>query len=146
MSTHGVELPAARNALYIGQDAKTVPAVALFDKWMHKVDSKPDFEIESVYGWTSAELFADALKEAGNPPTRAGLLAALNKITVFSSGGLIPLSNPAQNIPSNCFLLAQVQHGKIVRVAPTPSTGFYCPSSAGNLPAPGYQPIVRPTS
>ncbi len=57
-------------ALYLGQDAKTVAAVGLFDKWMKKVDSKPNFEIESVYGWASAELFVQALKEAGNPPTR----------------------------------------------------------------------------
>ena len=41
---------------------------------MKKVDSDPNFEIESVYGWASAELFAQALKNAGNPPTRSGLI------------------------------------------------------------------------
>ena len=60
-------------ALYLGQDAKTVPAVALFDKWMKKVDSNPNFEIESVYGWASAELFVQALAAGGQPahPGRA---------------------------------------------------------------------------
>ena len=77
-------------ALYLGQDAKTVPAVALFDKWMKKVDPDPNFEIESVFGWASAELFAQALQTAGNPPTRAGLIAALNKVTFFDAGGLVP--------------------------------------------------------
>ena len=132
-------------ALYLGQDAKTVPAVNLFVKWVKRVDSHAAFAIESVYGWTSAELFANALKQAGNPPTRAGLISALNKVTEFNSGGLIPPSDPAQNIPSNCFLLAQVQDGHIKRVAPTPPTGFYCPSG-GYLPAPGYERMVRPTS
>jgi ABC-type branched-subunit amino acid transport system substrate-binding protein len=132
-------------ALYLGEDAKTVPAVKLFVKWMKKVDPRATFAVESVYGWTSAELFADALKQAGNPPTRAGLVRALNKVTVFNSGGLIPLSDPAQNIPTNCFVLAQVQNGQIKRVSPTPATGFDCPAG-GYLPAPGYKPMVRPTS
>ncbi len=132
-------------ALYLGQDVTTVPAVNLFVKWVKRVDSHATFAIESVYGWTSAELFADALKQAGNPPTRAGLIAALNKMSLFDSGGLIPPSNPALNVPSNCFILAQVQNGHITRVPPTPATGFYCPSG-GYFPAPGYEPMVRPTS
>jgi ABC-type branched-subunit amino acid transport system substrate-binding protein len=132
-------------ALYLGQDANAVPAVKLFDKWMKKIDANANFEIESVYGWASAQLFAQALKDAGNPPTRAGLLQALNKITTFDAGGLIPPSNPAAAVLSGCFLLAQVQNGQIKRVAPTPATGFYCGQNGYNA-APGYQPVVRPTS
>jgi len=132
-------------ALYLGQDAKTVPAVGLFNKWMKKVDSKPNFEIESVYGWASAELFAQALKEAGNPPTRSGLIKALNQVTFFDAGGLVPPSDPAKAVPSGCFLLAQVQNGVIKRVAPTPTTGFYCGTDKF-FREPGYTPMVRPTS
>jgi ABC-type branched-subunit amino acid transport system substrate-binding protein len=132
-------------ALYLGQDANTIPAVGLFDKWMKKVDSNPNFEIESVYGWASAEYFAQALKQAGNPPTRSGLIQALNKVTFFDAGGLVPPSNPAQAIPSGCFLLAQVQSGKIKRVPPTPNTGFYCGTNSF-LKEPGYVAMIRPTS
>ena len=132
-------------ALYLGQDATSVPAVGLFDKWMKKADSNPNFEIQAVYGWASAELFAQALQSAGNPPTRAGLVAALNKVTFFDAGGLVPPSNPAQAVPSGCFLMAQVQNGKIKRVAPTPTTGFYCGANSF-LKEPGYTPMVRPTS
>jgi len=131
-------------ALYLGQDAETVPAVRLFNEWMKKVDSKANFEIESVFGWTSAELFVQALAQAGNPPTRLGLLRALNKVTLFNDGGLTPPSDPAAGVPSGCFLLAQVQHGAIKRVAPTPPTGFYC-GNAGFLKERGYKPIVRPS-
>jgi ABC-type branched-subunit amino acid transport system substrate-binding protein len=132
-------------ALYLGQDANVNPAVKLFTTWMHRADPNPNFEIESVYGWSSAQLFVQALQQAGNPPTRAGLVAALNKITFFNSGGLVPLENPAQGIVANCFLLAQVQHGKIVRVSPTPSTGFYC-GQTGYFQEPGYRPLVRPAT
>jgi ABC-type branched-subunit amino acid transport system substrate-binding protein len=132
-------------ALYLGQDANTVPAVALFDKWMKKVSSAPNFEIESVFGWTSAELFVQALAQAGNPPTRAGLVRALNKVTLFNAGGLIPPTDPAAGVSSGCFLLAQVQHGVIKRVAPTPTTGFYC-GNPGFDRSRDYKPIVRPSS
>jgi ABC-type branched-subunit amino acid transport system substrate-binding protein len=131
--------------LYLGADSKAVPAVALFDKWMHKVSSQPNFEIESVFGWTAAELFAQALAEAGNPPTRAGLVRALNKVTFFDAGGMIPPTDPAAAVPSGCFLLAQVQDGVIKRVAPTPPVGFYC-GNAGFLKESGYMPMVRPSS
>jgi hypothetical protein len=117
----------------------------VFNTWMRKVDSNPNFEIESVYGWASAELFTQALRAAGPHPTRAKLVAALNQVTFFDAGGLIPPSNPAQAIASGCFLMAQVQNGQIKRVAPSPSTGFYC-GATGHVSAPGYQPIVRPTS
>ncbi len=133
-------------ALYVGADAKTIPAVALFNKWMRKVDSNPNFEIEAVYGWTSAQLFVQALQQAGNPPTRAGLVEALNKITFYDGGALVPPSNPAAGIDSGCFLLAQVQNGVIKRVAPTPAQGFYCDTAAGYLKEPGYAPLVRPSS
>jgi ABC-type branched-subunit amino acid transport system substrate-binding protein len=132
-------------ALYLGQDANTVPAVGLFNKWMKKVDSNPNFEIESVYGWASAEYFAQALKQAGNPPTRSGLIQALNKVTFFDAGGLVPPSNPAAAIPSGCFLLAQVQGGKIKRVPPTPNTGFFCGTNSF-LKEPGYTAMIRPAS
>jgi len=130
-------------ALYLGQDAKIVPAVGLFDKWMKKVDPNANFEIESVYGWASGELFAQALQNAGNPPTRAGLIEALNKVTFFDAGGLVPPTNPAAAIPSGCFLLAQVQNGVIKRVAPTPSVGFYCGSAGQFLKEPGYKAMAR---
>jgi ABC-type branched-subunit amino acid transport system substrate-binding protein len=133
-------------ALYLGQDAKTIPAVKLFVKWVKKVDPKSPLAITAVYGWTSAELFVDALKHAGNPPTRAGLIAALNNINAFNTGGLIPPSDPGLNIPSDCFLVGQVQKNQIVRAAPTPATGFDCPANAGYLTAPGYKLLVRPTS
>jgi len=130
--------------LYLGTDAN-LPAAKLFDKWMIKADSTANFELESLYGWASAQLFVQALQNAGSPPTRAGLEAALDKITSFNASGLLSTADPAQNIPGYCAVLAQVQNGHIVRVAPTPETGFIC-SPGGLLPAPGFKPEVRPAA
>ena len=128
--------------LYLGAD-QDIPAVKLFNKWMKIADPNANFELQSLFGWAAAELFVDALKDAGNPPTRAGLEAALDKITSFDADGLIVPSDPAQNVPGSCVLLAQVKNGDIVRVPPTPAKGFYClPHTL--LPAPGFKPEVRP--
>ena len=129
-------------ALYIGQDASAVPAVAVFDRWVKKVDPQANFEIETLYGWASAELFTQALQAAGSDPTRAKLVQALGKITSFDADGLIPQENPSANVPGHCWLLAQIKNGTVVRVPPTPATGFVC-SPSGYLTAPGWHPEQR---
>jgi ABC-type branched-subunit amino acid transport system substrate-binding protein len=128
--------------LYLGAD-QDIPAVKLFNKWMKIADPNANFQLQALYAWASAELFVQALKEAGSPPTRAGLEAALDKVTSFDADGLIGQSDPAANVPSSCAILAQVQNGKIVRVSPTPPTGFLCAPGAF-LPAAGFKPEVRP--
>src|ERR1700689_813133 len=67
-------------ALYRGEDAKVVPAVATFDKWVKKVDPSTQLDIYTLDAWINAELFVQALKAAGPNPTRAGLDAQLTKI------------------------------------------------------------------
>jgi ABC-type branched-subunit amino acid transport system substrate-binding protein len=129
--------------LYLGVD-EDLPAVKLFNKWMKVADPSANFELQSLFGWASAQLFIDGLRNAGNPPTRAGLETALDKITSFNASGLLTTSDPAQNVPGTCVILAQVVNGQIVRVPPTPTSGFYClPDSL--LPSPGFKPEVRPT-
>ncbi len=131
-------------ALYLGQDASSVPAVALFDKWMRKVNSEPRLRDRVRLRVDIGPVVRPGPKGSGaGTDASAGLIEALDKITSFNTGGLAPPSNPAQNVPTNCFLLAQVQKGKIVRVAPSPPSGFDC-SSSGYLAVPGWTPEVRP--
>lgn len=143
-AVNGTYLPLSA-ALFLGQDAKTTPIVATFDKWMAKVDSTDPIASWGASSWASADLFVQALQAAGRNPTRASLVAALNKITSFDAHGLLPASNPAKNIPSPCWLLAQVKNGQIQRVAPSPASGFVC-NPGGQLQMPGYSQVQRPTS
>jgi ABC-type branched-subunit amino acid transport system substrate-binding protein len=129
--------------LYLDADAN-LPAVKLFTHWMNVADSNADFTLQALYGWAAAELFVQGLKGAGQNPTRQSLMASLNKITSFDASGLLGPGNPAQNVGGGCVVLAQVQNSHIVRVAPTPKTGFIC--SDKKLPAPGFKPEVRPAS
>ena len=128
-------------ALYMGEDAKVVPAVATFDKWAKKVDPQTQLDLYTLYGWISAELFVQALKGAGADPTRAGLEAQLDKITSYNAGGLISTQNPAQKIPGQCWIVAQYDNGHWKRIAPDPKAGFVC-SPGGFYPS-SYKGISR---
>jgi branched-chain amino acid transport system substrate-binding protein len=128
-------------ALYRGEDAKAVPAVATFDKWVRKIDPSTQLDIYTLDAWINAELFVQALKAAGPNPTRAGLDAQLNKITSFNADGLMSPQNPAQKIPGQCWLVTRYENGKWQRIAPDPASGFVC-SPKGFYPS-SYKGISR---
>jgi ABC-type branched-subunit amino acid transport system substrate-binding protein len=128
-------------ALYMGEDAKAVPAVATFDKWAKKVDPQTQLDLYTLYGWINAQLFVQALKSAGANPTRASLEAQLDKITSFNANGLIATQNPAQKIPGGCWIAAQYENGKWQRISPDPKSGFVC--SPGGFYPPSYKGISR---
>jgi ABC-type branched-subunit amino acid transport system substrate-binding protein len=128
-------------ALYEGQDAKVVPAVALFDKWAKKVYPQTQLDLYTLYGWINAQLFVQALQGAGANPTRASLDAQLNKITSFNASGLISNQNPAQKIPGGCWIVAQYENGNWHRIPPDPKSGFIC-NPGGFYPS-SYKGISR---
>ncbi len=128
-------------ALYMGQDAKVVPAVATFDKWAKKVDPQTQLDLYTLYGWINAELFVQALKGAGANPTRASLDAQLNKVTSYNASGLISTQNPAKKIPGQCWIVAEYNNGNWKRIAPDPKAGFVC-NPGGFYPS-SYKGISR---
>jgi len=146
---HGFEPGSAGNgtlittvtALYMGEDAKSVPAVATFDKWAKKVDPQTQLDLYTLYGWINAQLFVQALKGAGAHPTRASLEAQLDKITSFNANGLISTQDPAQKIPGECWIAARYENGSWHRISPDPKSGFVC-SPKGFYPT-GYKGISR---
>jgi branched-chain amino acid transport system substrate-binding protein len=116
-------------ALYLGGDAKTVPAVNTFDAWVQKVD--PGFvpDLYTLYGWASAQLLVQAIKAAGPNITQAGVMSALRNITSFNAGGLMTTANPAGKVPGTCYVLARIVNGVFVRQPPSPKSGFICGAS-----------------
>ena len=89
---------------------------------------KPD--LFTLYGWLSAELFAQALKNAGSNPSRGSLLQALSKITSFSGNNIIAPNDPAAKTVGNCYLLGQVTNGQFQRLDDPPvdssTNGYRC--------------------
>lgn len=110
-------------SFFLGEDYPAIPAVGLFDKWVQQTD--PGFKIDlfTLYGWLSAELFSQALRNAGSDPSRGSLLQALSKITSFSGDNIIAANDPAAKTVGNCYLLGEVQNGQYKRVDDPPIDG-----------------------
>jgi ABC-type branched-subunit amino acid transport system substrate-binding protein len=130
------------SSMYLGQDARSVPAVRTFLKWVKRADPSAAVNNYTLYGWSSAELFSQALESAGKNPTRASVLAALAKIKSFSAGGLSAPTDPAQKTPASCWLNITVANGQWKRAQPSPKSGYIC--SPGGLYFPkGYSSARR---
>jgi ABC-type branched-subunit amino acid transport system substrate-binding protein len=117
-------------SLYLGQDAKLIPAVAQFNKWVNVASPGFHADLFTLYGWLSAQLFAQGLKNAGKNPSRGSLLQALSKITSFSGNNIVAPANPAAKTVGNCYLIGQVANGQYQRLADPPVTssthGYRC--------------------
>ena len=123
-ATNGIQIGQVY-ALYLGQDAKSVPAVKQFDTYVKKVNPSWVPDLYTLFGWASAEMFVQALKAAGPSPTRGTVMAQLKKITSYDANGIMAGSNPAAKTVSPCFLMAGIKNGTFVRELPTGS-GFDC--------------------
>ena len=109
--------------LYQGQDAASVPAVSTFLHWVNIASPGYKADLFTLYGWLSAQLFAQALQNAGSNPSRGSLLAALGKITSFDGQHLIGPNDPAAKTVGNCYLIGQVVNGDFQRLDDPPTNG-----------------------
>jgi ABC-type branched-subunit amino acid transport system substrate-binding protein len=118
------------SSLYLGQDATAIPAVGTFLHWVNVASPGFQSDLFTLYGWLSAELFAQALKNAGSDPSRGSLLQALSKITEFDGDHIVAPTDPAAKSTSNCYLEAQVVNGDFQRVDDPPvnssTNGYRC--------------------
>jgi ABC-type branched-subunit amino acid transport system substrate-binding protein len=124
-ATNGIWLDQGA-ALYLGGDSKSVPAVDTFLEWVNRVHPGFTPDLYTLYGWASAQLLVQAIKQAGGTPTSTSVLDALKTITSFNASGLLAGANPAGKEPGSCWLLAKIENGNFVRVPPSPTSGFIC--------------------
>lgn len=80
-----------------------------------------------IQTWSSALLFADAVKKLGSDVTRPKLLAQLKSVTKWTGFGINGETNPSANTIQACVAIARVEGGKYVRV--TPKSGYSCDPS-----------------
>jgi branched-chain amino acid transport system substrate-binding protein len=124
-------------SLFLGEDAGKIPAVDTFLTWVQK--ASPGFKADyyTLAGWLSAELFVQALREAGTHPSRGSVLQALRGITSFSGSHLVGTGNPSAKKPTNCYILAQIENGKFQRLDDPPVNG---PTHGYRCDLPYYYP------
>ena len=106
------------------EEADVVPAVKDFQEWTNKVAPGEKLDLFAVYGWSSAQLFVQALLKAGAKAKRGDVINELKKIHTFDAGGMLAPADPAGKKPPTCWLGAQVKGGKWVRM--TPGKGYRC--------------------
>jgi len=111
-------------AMYQGEDAGSIPTVALFDKWYRALYNATPDEF-AAWGWLSGMLFVDGLN-AGGGITRTNLLNGLRSVTSFDGGGVAAQDDPAGKKPPACYLIVDVVDEKYVRDPADPPSGFDC--------------------
>jgi branched-chain amino acid transport system substrate-binding protein len=76
---------------------------------------KAIFDINNMYGLGSAWTFVQALKNAGNPPTRAGLMKALRSLNLKQNPwlykGFVTKTGPGDGFPIEQLVLARYHSG-----------------------------------
>ena len=121
------------NSLFLGEDTPYLQGAQTFQTWVHKTDPSFKPDLYTLFGWLSGQLFTQALQAAGKNPTRGAVLQQLKKITDYTGNYLIAPSNPAQKVPASCYVIAQIENGKIQRLDDPPINGpqhgFRCDGS-----------------
>ncbi len=120
--------------LYDGQDAAQIPADQTFLNWVKTTNpswvANGDIDLFTLYGWLSAQLFTQALRNAGQNPSRGSILQALSKVTNFTGGNLTAPTNPSARTTSNCYLIGRIVNGQWVRQSDPPiksaTNGYRC--------------------
>jgi len=98
----------------------------------------------ALAGWTSADLFVTGLRAIGRDVTRARLVAAINKMTLYTAHGLVaPIDwrsdHTGVSTIYNCSVFVQVQGRQFVPVYTTPPSVFSC----FPVPNPTHGPIEK---
>ena len=123
---------AVPDALYLGQDRATVPAVNTFLTWLNRAKPQAAPDLYAVEAWAAGQLLVKAMQGAGSNVTPASVLHALKGITNFGADGLIAPADPGQKRGTHCVVMANVQNGRWVRVQPP--SGFDCNGTYYNVP------------
>ena len=111
--------------MYLGEDRGANAEVNLFLTWLKKTHPSANPDLFTVYGWTSARLFVQALQAAGPQAKRATLIAALKNIHQFDANGILGPGDPAGKGPDKCYVIVDIHGGKFVR-APDSASGYRC--------------------
>jgi branched-chain amino acid transport system substrate-binding protein len=117
-------------SLYLGADANSIPAVTSFLHWVNVASPGFAADLFTLYGWTSAELFVQALRNAGSNPSRGSIMKALSHVTGFNGGHIVTTSDPAARTQSNCYLVGKVLNAAWTRQDDPPinssTNGYRC--------------------
>lgn len=120
------------DALYLGQDRATVPAVNTYLTWLEKTRPGASSNLFAVEAWSAGQLLLKAMQDAGSDINQASVLQAIKSINNFNSDGLIGATNPGGKLGTHCVVMVTVQNQSWVRAHP--SSGFDCTGTFHSIP------------
>ncbi len=122
------------------------PGMHQYLETMQRYEPSATYNEVALDGWLNADLFVTGLRAAGPSPTQAKVVGAINKITDYNGGGLIPPVNwttaHTKSPPPSCEAFVQASQGQFRPVLGTGSSVFVCsvPTSVTPVPAPPGTP------
>jgi hypothetical protein len=119
------------NSYALFTDASANPGVRTFLQYV------PEAQADSfaIYGWAATLAFAEAAravvaKDGVNGLTRSSFLQhGVQTLTKFDADGLIGTTNMYEHIPTPCYVVWHLTHGRFKRVYPTKAGTFDCQTS-----------------
>jgi ABC-type branched-subunit amino acid transport system substrate-binding protein len=99
-----------------------------FEKWMKRGGFEQNEH--SIAGWINADLFYQGLKAAGPQFTRQSVIDAINAMTDYKAGGLLPgidwRTAHSQEPAEGCLVYSKIQNGKFVPSFAPAGKPFVC--------------------
>lgn len=108
-------------SLFQGEDAGRVPEIATFNEWMRRIDPDQTVDLFSLYGWLSAKLFVEAMRQT-DALTRESLLDTLGGMGEWNADGMVGPVNVGEKRPSDCFFVFTYRNGEYRRIFPDPGS------------------------
>lgn len=121
---NGIVYSSLPDAMYLGEDRATVPAVNTFLTWLQNTHPGSSANLFAVDAWGAGQLLVKAMQEAGSDITQTSVAQAIKAVTSFNADGLIGQSDPGQKLGTHCIIMAGVVNGQWQRLEP--ASGFDC--------------------
>ncbi len=126
-AAEGVLIPSSLS-LFLGEDRKDSKGVDEYLTWLEKTHPGAKADLFGANAWAAGMLYTQAFKAAGKDAKPADVVKALIGIKKFDGEGIVAESNPGDQEPATCWLVAEIKGGTYHRVAP--DKGFSCEGAA----------------
>jgi len=117
------------------------PGMETYLSMMQKYQPSAVYDEVALDGWVSAALFVSGLRAVGRHVTQAKVVAAINKETAFTGGGLTTpvdwTKSHTTAVPPFCSATVMVQDDQFVPVVSPLGGVFVCFQQDSDLPVPG---------
>lgn len=123
-AAEGVLVPLS-TAMFLGEDRTASKGVDDYLTWLQKVHPGAKADLFGANAWAAGMLYSQARAAAGGGDAKPeDVVKALIETKEFDADGLLAPSNPGDQEPATCWMLAEIKGGKYQRTMP--ASGFTC--------------------